>query len=147
MLDCIYITRWYTVLTISRNTLFNLQNYPFNKTSSAARSTPNNGRMTVNNELGRMWKEITVMYYITDSETAWRAWPTNQISFSLDNISLDQKTKLRLVHTKQKCQPLYGVLQDNAIQTAVKVQINGAKYVFVSFVRYVNASLQRVKWN
>jgi hypothetical protein len=45
-----------------RSTPFTLQNCPFNTTPSAARPTPNNGRMAVNDELGRMWKEITVVY-------------------------------------------------------------------------------------
>jgi len=45
-----------------RSTLFTLQNCPFNTASSAARLTPNNARMTMDDELGRMWKEITVVY-------------------------------------------------------------------------------------
>jgi hypothetical protein len=50
------------VVNPERSTLFTLQNCPFHTTSSAARPTPNNGRMTANDELGRMWKEITVVY-------------------------------------------------------------------------------------
>jgi hypothetical protein len=49
------------------------------------------------------------------------------------------------LYKNQKCQQLYVELQGNATQTAVKVQMHGAKYVFIFFVRYVNVILQRVK--
>lgn len=52
----------HTTKCAMRSTLFTLQKCPFNTTSSAARPTQNNGRMTVNDELGRMWKKMTVVY-------------------------------------------------------------------------------------
>jgi hypothetical protein len=73
-----------------QSTLFTLQNCPFNTSSLAARPTPNNGRTTVNDELGRIWKETMVVY------DAFGDCVESQISFSLDNKHLDHKTKLRL---------------------------------------------------
>ena len=45
-----------------RSTLFTLQNCPFNTASVATRPTPDNGRMTMDDESGGAWKEITVVY-------------------------------------------------------------------------------------
>ena len=95
-----------------RSTLFTLRSAHLIQLPQLHGLSPDNGRMTVNDELVRMWNEITVAYdALGDCLESLNSHPN---FFQSGQQTFGPKQNCDFIYTKQKCQPLYGVLQNGA---------------------------------